>query len=404
MKHPLFFIIVFFISISVCNAAPFTPENENLVIYQVEKTALSEKLESLRINMLENKTNSSDLEAYVAFSINVARKKSDPRYFGYAKAALQPTIKQYFISGTHTGLLIHWADIMQFMHQFDEAERTLQRVINISRDNPRTNLMLSAIYQAQGRYPEALKQCNALFTRTSMLVLTACITQIKSLTGNLKDSFTVLSKQVYRESHSNAVNHAWVLSILAEMSERLNKNDQAADFFTESLRLDPLNGFTRSAYADFLLDQGKYRQVKDILSDHLFTDGLLLRYTMADVHSKSNHQSTRQEIRNNIEKLHANYSLSQKMDGDSHLRDQAIFYLYLKKQQSKALALAKSNWEIYKEPADARILLRCAHLAGDEKTINQLREWKESNRYENAVWDQIMNMDGLSGYGKGTTL
>jgi hypothetical protein len=60
------------------------------------------------------------------------------------------------------------------------------------------------------------------------------------------------------------------------------------------------------------------------------------------------------------------------MRGDNtHQGDEARFLLYLLKQPEPALALAKRNWAVQREPRDARILLESALAAGNNQTQAQ---------------------------------
>jgi hypothetical protein len=58
-----------------------------------------------------------------------------------------------------------------------------------------------------------------------------------------------------------------------------------------------------------------------------------------------------------------------------HQREQARFELYLRGDARSALALARRNWEVQKEPADMRILLETALAAGDKAAAKPVLDW-----------------------------
>jgi hypothetical protein len=79
------------------------------------------------------------------------------------------------------------------------------------------------------------------------------------------------------------------------------------------------------------------------------------------------------------------------MRGDRvHLREEARFELHLRHDPSKALRLAKENWAVQKEPADARILLEAAIAAGDRGSTRALRQWLTQSRLEDAQLSRLL--------------
>ena len=83
-----------------------------------------------------------------------------------------------------------------------------------------------------------------------------------------------------------------------------------------------------------------------------------------------------------VEELRARFEAS-RMRGDRvHLREEARFELHLDADPRRALALAKDNWAVQKEPADARILLEAALAANDGAALRALKEWLAQSRLE----------------------
>ena len=59
----------------------------------------------------------------------------------------------------------------------------------------------------------------------------------------------------------------------------------------------------------------------------------------------------------------------------THQREQARFALEVQFDPARALALARSNFGVQREPADARILLECAIAAGDAQAAQPALDW-----------------------------
>jgi len=80
-----------------------------------------------------------------------------------------------------------------------------------------------------------------------------------------------------------------------------------------------------------------------------------------------------------------------RLRGDSvHRREEARLALRLLKQPPRALQLARANWRVQKEPADARILLEAARAAHDVREVaalrTQVQDWGWRDQRLEAMW------------------
>jgi hypothetical protein len=72
--------------------------------------------------------------------------------------------------------------------------------------------------------------------------------------------------------------------------------------------------------------------------------------------------------------------------GDTvHLREEARFRLDVENDIAVALALAKANWNVQREPADLRILAAAARASGDGEARKTVTDWLSSTRIEDVV-------------------
>ena len=71
--------------------------------------------------------------------------------------------------------------------------------------------------------------------------------------------------------------------------------------------------------------------------------------------------------------------------GDSlHRREEARFRLARVGDAQGALALARANWDVQREPADRRILVDAARAVGDAATPAAVEAWERSVRVAGA--------------------
>ena len=99
----------------------------------------------------------------------ISRSEGDPRYLGYAQAALAPWWKD---PEAPTAVLVSRATILQSNHEFDRALADLDRAIAREPKNGRALLVRSTVLTVQGKYAEARADCPKLYrTRARVLCL-----------------------------------------------------------------------------------------------------------------------------------------------------------------------------------------------------------------------------------------
>ena len=78
--------------------------------------------------------------------------------------------------------------------------------------------------------------------------------------------------------------------------------------------------------------------------------------------------------------------------GDTvHQREQSRFELRLMNNPERALELAKLNWQIQKEPADARIYLEAAIAMNSKNEASTVIHWLAANQQEDATLSSIIS-------------
>ncbi len=129
------------------------------------------------------------------------------------------------------------------------------------------------------------------------------------------------------------------------------------------------DAYTKGAYADFLLDRGRAPEVIKLLQQDQRADPLFLRLTLA--YQASHDPGTAAAV----VALSARFDAARLRGDVVHRREEARFELLLLNHPAVALRLALANWEVQKEPADARILLEAAHAAGNDAAAEPVRSF-----------------------------
>ncbi|HKP66749.1 MAG TPA: hypothetical protein VJX31_09000, partial [Casimicrobiaceae bacterium] len=141
------------------------------------------------------------------------------------------------------------------------------------------------------------------------------------------------------------------------------------------------DAYLKGAYADFLLDQNRAREVVPLLRGDERNDALLLRLTLAEQRLPDENASF---VRHK-EELAARFDAARRRGDSVHRREEARFRLAIERDSDAALALARDNWAVQREPADLRILLEAAQSTGAAEAVKVATDWIAANRMEDVV-------------------
>ena len=371
-------------------AAPFTPANDSDVVERLPLSATdpsARRLQSLR-KQLEAKPDDVALRLEIArryFDLSMAQ--GDPRYVGYASAALAPLDKT--APAGNTALTASYWQIkgmlQQYSHNFDGALASLDKASLADPKSPDPMAWRSAIHMVQANYPKAQAECEALKPLTTPLFATGCSQYVLAHSGGAAGLLTAFDnlKAAVKADQNAEVKAApevmlWELTRLAEMANRLKRFDEAEAYFKQALKLGVTDQFLLGAYADFLLQQKKPEAVIALLADWERSDILLLRMALAG--KASNHKKAADWT----SALRDRFVEAAKRGDRLHEQEAARFELDIENNPKKALALAVNNYKLQKEPRDAEVLMRCALAAKDAATAEPALAWLKQNKYEDA--------------------
>lgn len=287
-------------------------------------------------------------------NIQLARETSDPRYLGHAQAALAPwwSPDRQDEAGVPAPVLVLRATIEQSLHDFDAALRHLDLALALEPEDMQAWLTRATILTVLGRYEEAQRSCAHLPAQSVPRMV--CETQIESLTGHAKEAH---DKLLTADGVVSGDQRAWVLSVMGEYAMRSGDTPLAEKHLRDAIAIAPKDAYTRDALADLLIDEARYSEATALLAGHENDDGMLLRLAIAERRNKSDAVAT------HIKMLEDRFDASRARGDVVHRREEARFWLDLKDEPTKALDLARANWDVQKEPWDARILLAAANAA-----------------------------------------
>ncbi|HJY75957.1 MAG TPA: hypothetical protein VKE95_04960 [Burkholderiales bacterium] len=360
-----------------CVAAPFVPADSKQILETLPEApagSFSRELSQMRRELARDPRNLELATRVARRYIERARAEADPRYLGYAQAALSPWWEQ---RASPASVLVLRATIRQNLHDFAGALADLTAALEIEPRNPQAWLTRATIQQVRGEFAEALHSCRALERLAGELVATACWAGAASMSGQAEAGYERLRDALARQRGAPPGVRQWAITSLAEMAARQGRNRLAEGHFREALAVGEPDPYLKAAFADFLLDEGRNAEVAALLNTEIRADNLLLRLTLAEMALRLPRAS------GHVDALKARFGAA-RMRGDSlHRREEARFALHVLSEPQEALRLAQQNWaSAHRESWDARIYLEAALASGNPGAARPVLDWLRANRVQ----------------------
>lgn len=254
-------------------------------------------------------------------------------------------------------------------------------------------LTRASIHQVQGRYDLARQGCERLagpaYAALGLAVATpaqACLAELGHLQGRLG------ARQAdARLAALGAADDPWLALLRAELAQRSGL--PGADALFRAATAGPQPGiYALAARADWLLDQGRARDVATLLAGRDAADALMLRRVIAErrlLGPRTAPADFPPALQRDVADLQARFDAALVRGDRSHAREQAHFALDVLGDATAALALAQANWAWQREPADALLLLRASAAAGQPAAAEPVRQWAAAQGFSDVRWPRL---------------
>ena len=358
-----------------CRAAPHIPADGRQVVERLPSRAdpVQRELLQLRAELSKNPNDVARATTLARRYIEQARLEGDPRYLGYAQAALAPWWK---LPQASDEVLVLRATLRQSTHQFAEALADLDTVLTRDSGNAQARLTRATVQTVTGDYAGAKASCMRLYSRAPQLIVQTCLSNVGSVNGDARTSFDKLKATLDQHPDTVPGVRTWVQTLLAEMAARAGDDAAADALFKQALAGPDPDSYLLGAYSDFLLDRGRAVEVATLLKDRTRIDALLLRYAIALKAMRASDAAAQAAA------LQLRFEAAMLRGDTVHQREQARFELALRGDPKTAVRLALLNWAVQKEPADLRILVETAAASGDAAGARTALDWIDKTRIE----------------------
>ena len=376
---PAFLASILVVATGIASAAPYLPKSDSQVLEKLPFRAndpIAREMAQMRAELQRNPRNLDVAVALARRYYGLVAEEGDPRYLGYAQAALGPW---WDLPEPPIPVQVLRASLAQFRHDFTGALDDLSKVLVRDPRQGQARALRATIHIVQARYEPARADCQALRGVSSELIAMGCEAMVDGLTGKAVAAHARLDAGLSAHPEAPADEKLWVLLRLAEMAQRLGRTEAAEAHFRQALALGITDTFLLAAYADFLLLQNRAAEVQAMLKDRKRSDTLLLRLVLAE------HMLKSPEGRESEATLAARYAAAQLRGDTVHQQEEAQFELKMRNNPKRALALAQENWKVQLEPRDARIFLEAALAVKDPSAAQPVLRWLDESHIEDRV-------------------
>ena len=295
-----------------------------------------------------------------------ARDRGDPRYAGYALAAIAPWRND---PAPPIRVAIVSATIAQYQHDFDRSRRTLEAVLKRDPSNAQATLTLATIARVQGRYADSDNLCRMV---PVAIYRSACLAENLGLRGETdrgRQAVEELLASPETQGPGSASLRQWLTTTLAELEERAGHERAADDAYREALAFGR-DSYLTLDYVDFLIAHRRAAEAERLLAlePQPYGDGVLLRQAIAQ--KQANDPIAAASTRELADRFDA---ARERGDAVSiHGRELARSLYAVQDDPKAAVVVARANLLIQKEPADFLVMAEAARASGDRDAAREV--------------------------------
>jgi tetratricopeptide (TPR) repeat protein len=316
---------------------------------------------------------SADEAASIALQlISQSRSRGgDPRLLGRAQAVLAPW---WLEPAPPAKVRLMRATIKQSVHDFDGALVDLDELVRDERE-VQAQLTRATVLAVQARYDDAERACLSMQGRVGDAVVAGCVAPVWAIRGKTAQSRDLL-RQALSRLEARAPLRGWLEGITGEVLSWSGALEEAVLALRRALEADPTDAYSRLLLAALLTELARPGEAVALLvSNPNRNDAELLELVMA---AKAAQDPRAAEFETEL----AGRVEASRRRGDSvHRREEARYALRLEGDGATALALAKQNFEVQREPADVRVLLEAALAMKDRAAAAPALAWMKSTGF-----------------------
>lgn len=372
------FIILFSMSNAQVAVRYYTPDSADKVLLIVPLWQRGPTVSP----SVELEPNPQQVAAQVRRLLQIAKRESDPRANGQARALLQPWWND---TAAPPEILLVRAQLQQRLHRFDAASGDLNTLLQREPENSAARITLATIQTLRGNYSGAASSCNKLSRSRALRAALLCRANLMSVNGNAEKALK-LYQALLQTGNTDQSQQQWLHTASAETALRLGQEETAEQHYQQAVAIPLQDPYLLRSYADFLLAQNRNQAVLRLLKNESRNDALLLRLAIA---SKQLNQPEAAALQADVA---ARFNNSRLRGDRPHQDEEARYQWRLNNNPRQALQLMIDHWATQKAPKDTYLLARIAASIGDKKTLLRLRDWQQQSQLQDLRLQAITQM------------
>ena len=228
---------VVFVFASSSHAEPYVPGNDDEVLETLpsEFLATRDQLTELRERLSANPDDPQLASDVADRYIDLGKTDGDPRFYGYARAAIAPW---WDAESPPPAILRLRAKLQEREHLYEKALVDLEELLDQEPDDAQALLELANINRVLGRYEAARDACKKLSVVAGIVAQTLCSAPIQAATGRAEDAYVAFEQILPLAREQLPTTVPWIVTMQAEISTALGRDEQAERHFREGLAIE----------------------------------------------------------------------------------------------------------------------------------------------------------------------
>ncbi|OUS27374.1 hypothetical protein A9Q99_15360 [Gammaproteobacteria bacterium 45_16_T64] len=381
----LFNVLLILAPLNIAIAEPFVPTSRTHVI-----TTLPSFMVTLQRTQKHERQDTAQLSERIQQAqtyLDSAQKNNDPRWMGYAQAALNPW---WNISEQYPKVALLKATILQNRHQFPSALVELNSVLNQQPRNTQALLTRAHVYMMQTDYTSAQQDCQRILWLSQPTLGVNCLAQVNGLTGKGLLAIQQLTQLLADNLTLSSTEREEIHITIATIAHRHQQKDVALQNYQKAYAINPNNGYLIEQFTDYLIENN--------LSEMLIT---LFSHIGIDNLKKNLHQQIKMaqyyqlvgdtQLSTFKSELDDSFTSSKIRKELFPHKEYALFSLSILNKYNQALHSALKNWKIQQAPSDAILVLRAAIASQQLQQAQSVIQWvKDTRLYDHRI-DSLIN-------------
>ena len=367
---------------------PRVPASDDEVLQRLPKTLSlnRDRMATIREKLAADPSNSQFAAAAAKGFIRMGNEESDPRFYGYARAA----IEAWWTAESPPAEIVKLrAKLKEKDHKYREAIVDLKNLLDRQPSDAQAWVELVNLYRVTGEYEEAWSASQHLEEFAD--ATTVMVSQIPVLAniGAADEAYEKLQQLLKIAPEKMPELVPWIVGTQASIDAMLHRVEAADTNFRKALTLDSGNIHLKRTYADFLLDFQQPAPVLKLLAEHENDNGCLLLMAIAAKRLRQTELLDRLK-----EKIEVRFEEIRLRGSKPHGRFESRYQLTLNRNPKRALEVALENWQLQKEIRDSRAVLEAALEADDQAAAEPIVDFVKASDCEDFALIKLLERLG----------